>query len=82
MIVCLDTNIVIYYVERHPVWEPKVAARLSALAASGDGIAVCDLARAECLIGPLRSGNAVVLADYQRFFANPTVHMLPLTVGV
>ncbi|HEV3341328.1 MAG TPA: hypothetical protein VG125_13250 [Pirellulales bacterium] len=26
MIVCLDANIVIYYVERNPLWEPKVAA--------------------------------------------------------
>lgn len=82
MIVCLDTNIVIYYVERNPIWEPKVAARLQALATAGDTLAVCDLARAECLIGPLKSANAVVLADYQRFFASAAVQMLPLTVGV
>jgi hypothetical protein len=29
MIVCLDANIVIYYVERDPIWEPKVSARFS-----------------------------------------------------
>lgn len=82
MIVCLDTNLVIYYVERHPKWEPKVVARLKGLAAAGGTLAVCDLARAECLIGPLKSGNAGVLADYQRFFASPTVRMLPLSVAV
>lgn len=82
MIVCLDSNIVIYYVEGNPVWGPKVAARLSLLAASGDTLAVCDLARAECLIGPLRSGDAVALANYQRFFASPTVRMLPLSLSV
>ncbi len=82
MIVCLDANIVIYLVERNPIWEPKVVARLKAFAASGDTLAVCDLARAECLIGPLKSGNTGVVAEYQKFFASPSVRMLPLTVGV
>jgi predicted nucleic acid-binding protein len=82
VIVCLDTNIVVYYVEGNPVLGPKVTARLGAVAASGDAIAVCDLARAECLVGPLKSGNARVLADYQQFFASPTVQMLPLTPAV
>jgi uncharacterized protein len=82
VIVCLDTNIVIYYVERHPIWASKVAARLKALAATGDTLAVSDLARAECLVGPMRSGNAVALADYKRFFANAALQMLPLTSSV
>jgi predicted nucleic acid-binding protein len=82
VIVCLDTNIVIYYVERNPIWEPKVAARLKAFAAAGDTLATCDLARAECLIGPLKSANTAVLADYQRFFASPSIRTLSLTVGV
>lgn len=82
MIVCLDANIVIYLVERNPIWEPKVVARLKAFAGTGDTLAVCDLARAECLIGPLRSGNTAVVAEYQKFFASPSVRMLPLTVGV
>lgn len=55
-----------YYVERHPIGEPKVTARLKALAAASDTRAVCDLARAECLIDPLKNANAIVLGDYQR----------------
>jgi predicted nucleic acid-binding protein len=73
---------VIYYVERHPTWEPKVAARLKTLAVAGDSLAVCDLARAECLIGPLKNANVLVLADYRRFFASGSIQMLPLTVRV
>lgn len=82
MIVCLDANIVIYYVERHPIWEPKVTARLRAFAASGDTVAVSDVARLECLVGPLQSGDAAVFADYQTFFASPGIHMLPVTAGI
>lgn len=53
MLICLDANCVIYLLERHPSWGPKVKVRLDVATAAGDDLAVCDLARAECLIGPL-----------------------------
>jgi predicted nucleic acid-binding protein len=80
--ICLDTNCVIYLVENNPFWGPKVVARLASARTAGDTIAVCDLARSECLVGPLKSGDAALLANYQRFFASPAVEMLPLTVAV
>ncbi|HET6879678.1 MAG TPA: PIN domain-containing protein [Pirellulales bacterium] len=79
MMVCLDANCVIYLVEKNPHWGPKVVARLATAKAAGDTVAVCDLARAECLIGPLKSRDALVLADYQRFFSSSAVRMLPVT---
>ncbi len=51
MIVCLDSNILIYYVERHPVWAPKVDGRFKILAAAGDMLTASDAARLECLVG-------------------------------
>lgn len=53
MIVCLDSTIVIYLVEKDPVWTPRAANRVSALQAAGAGIAVCDAAWLECLVKPL-----------------------------
>ncbi len=82
MIVCLDANCVIYLVERPATWGPKVTARLATLRAAGHDIAACDLARTECLIGPLGSGDAVLLAAYQTFFSSPVVRSLPLTAAV
>lgn len=82
MIVCLDANIVIYFVERNPVWEPKVAARLKSLAAMGDSLAISEASRLECLVGPWQSGDASTLADYQKFFALPGVQMLSVTTPV
>ncbi|WP_165226965.1 type II toxin-antitoxin system VapC family toxin [Aquisphaera insulae] len=82
MRVCLDTNCVIYLVERNPLWAPKLVARLAEARADGYTLAVCDLARSECLIGPLRAGDPAVLADYQRFFSSAAVEMLPLTAAV
>ena len=80
--ICLDTNCVIYLLEKNPVWEPKVVSRLAAALAAGDVIAVCDVARAECLVGPLKSGDASVRTRYQQFFADPAVRMLPVSVAV
>lgn len=81
MIVCLDANIVIYFVERNPVWEPKVTATLKAIAAAGDSLAVSEAALLECLVGPLQSGDSAIVADYQRFFASPDVQMLAVTAA-
>lgn len=48
MIVCLDANCVIYLVENHAVWGPKVATRLISLRSAYHTIAVADLSRTEC----------------------------------
>jgi predicted nucleic acid-binding protein len=82
MIVCLDADCTIYFVEQNPVWGPKVTARLAALRAAGDEIAVSDLARTECLAKPLATGDVAVVADYQAFFTDPAVRVLPLTAAV
>jgi uncharacterized protein len=82
MIASLDANIVIYLVEQNPLWEPKVSARIAALRAAGDEIAVCDAARLECLVGPYQTGNAADIASYAAFFGGASVRMLPVTVAV
>jgi len=79
MMICLDANCVIYLIEKNPVWGPKIVGRLALAKSAGDTLAVCDLARTECLIGPLKTADAALLADYQRFFASSAVQMLPIT---
>jgi predicted nucleic acid-binding protein len=82
MIVYLDTNIVIYFVERNPTWWPKVTARLARFRASKEEFAVGDLSRAECLVGPFKAGNEVLEASYRAFFADPDIRVLPMTAIV
>jgi uncharacterized protein len=79
MIVCLDTNIVVYLIETVATWTTKATARLTALHAVGDEVAVCDAALLECLIHPLAARDTVLEADYRAFFANPLVRMLPVS---
>jgi uncharacterized protein len=77
----LDTNIVIYLVERNLTWFSRVTARLTLLRASGDRMAVGDLTRAECLVGPFISGNISVENAYKGFFGDPDVDVLPITAA-
>jgi predicted nucleic acid-binding protein len=82
MIVFLDSNVVIYYIESDPYWGPKVEARLRKIAADKDMLATSDAVRLETLIGPFQSGDTAVLADYQKFFNSTGVQMLPVTGAV
>ena len=82
MIAYLDANIVIYFVEKNLVWWPKVSARIHTLQAGGDEIAVSDVARLECMVGPYTSGNTAVLSDYRAFFSDPAVRVFLATAGV
>lgn len=68
MIVYLDTNIVIYTVEHNPDFGPKARTRLATARAAGDTLMISDLTRMECLVGPLKSGDAAMGSDFSTFF--------------
>jgi predicted nucleic acid-binding protein len=79
MMAYLDANCVIYLVEQNPVWGPKIVSRMMALRTAGDRIAISDLTRTECLAQPFFTGNAPVVADYQAFFNDPDITVLPVS---
>jgi predicted nucleic acid-binding protein len=80
--VFLDANPIIYHVEQPPVWGRKATARLAALRAAGEDLAVTELVRMECLVGPVQAGDASVEADFAAFFSAPHVRVLPITTAV
>ncbi|HJT33844.1 MAG TPA: PIN domain-containing protein [Pirellulales bacterium] len=80
--VFLDTNPVIYFVEQPPTWGVKASARVAAVRMLGEQLAVSDLVRMECIVGPLRTGDAAKLADFQSFFTAPDVIVLSITGAV
>lgn len=82
MLVYLDTNIVIYFVEKHSTYWSKVNSRFSAAYAANDSLALSDLTRMECLVGPLRSGKTGLLADFNSFFHLSTVTVLSMPAAV
>jgi uncharacterized protein len=82
VIAYLDANIVIYVVEHHPLWEPKAQARIAQLRAGGGTMAVSDIHRLECRVGPFILNDPTAMADYLAFFNDPDVITAPLTAPV
>ncbi len=82
MMAYLDTNCIIDLVELNPIWGIKVLDRVARLRQAGCRIAVGDLARTECLAHPFLAGDAAIIADYQDFFGDPNVEVLPMTAMV
>jgi uncharacterized protein len=61
----LDTAPIVYHVERTMPFVGAVDARL---AATGVVLVSSELARLECLVLPLRNGDAARVADFDMFF--------------
>jgi uncharacterized protein len=80
--VFLDASIVIDFVEQPLAWGPKASARLADLRAAGEPFATTELVRMECLVGPIKAGDAAAVADFTAFFAAPDVAVLPITAAV
>ena len=73
-----DSAIPICYLDHTGPFQARAIARLTALWAAGDQIAVSDLVRLECRVRPMRLGLSARVADFDTFFARPDVRLLPL----
>jgi uncharacterized protein len=80
--VFLDANPVIYLIEQPANLGPKATARVSQLLTSSERLAVSDLVRMECQVGPLKANDAGLLAKYTTFFASPDLDVLPVSPAV
>lgn len=80
--VFLDANPVIYLIEQPPDLGPRTTARVSAVVATGERLAVSDLVRMECIVGPLKSHDSVLHAKYATFFASPDVDVFGISAAV
>lgn len=71
----LDSCLVIYLVEEHVRWGETVAGLLDEKASRG--FAVSPLVKCECLVGPIRSGNATLHREYRELFDEFTLLPMP-----
>ena len=75
MSIYLDTCIVIYVVERHPLYSAAIEARMQA--ATKTTFCYSPLVRLECLVMPYRTNDAALLALYEAFLNTQTQLALP-----
>ena len=78
----LDTNTVIYFVEQAPGWGAKVTSWIGNYRAAGQALAVSDLVRMECMVGPLTVNDQMRLGDFVSFFKAPDLAVLSITAAV
>jgi uncharacterized protein len=77
--VYLDAAPVIYLAERI---QPLAALFAAAVADSNAELVASDLTRLECRVKPIRDGDSILLADFDRFFGSTVSEIVPLTTDV
>jgi len=81
-LVYIDTPLLIYSVEKHPVYGPLVRPLWQAAHAGTVLVVTSELSLMEALILPLRTGNRDLQSDYERLLGSAQVRLLPLTQDV
>ena len=79
MLYYLDTVIVIYAVEGHPLEQQRTLNHLVSLEQAAHQFAISELTWTECLVPVLGKGGALRLSDFLRFFHGPNLRTLSLT---
>ena len=82
MSVFLDTNVVIYLIERTPYLGKVAAEYTQNLITQGQRLVVSDLIRMECSVRPLRLNDAVTLSAFNSYFDSADVDVAAITAAV
>ncbi len=82
MSVFLDSNIVIYLIERTPAFGPIAATCIQSLIGQGQRLVVSDLVRMECRVRPLQSSHTITLSAFDNYFCSDDVDVTPITPAV
>lgn len=69
--IAIDAQIIIYSVERHVVYWPKLESMWDEAAAGNLKLISSELSVLECLIIPERRRDAVLLAEFSHTFSSP-----------
>ena len=81
-LVYLDTNPIIYSVERHPAYWPLLEPLWQAAKGKTIEIVSSELALMETLVGPLKSGDTALASAYEQLFQQAQTRLLPITQPV
>ena len=81
-LVYLDSNAIIYSVEKVPEYWPKLKPVWSASAEGRLKLVTSELAILESLVVPMRLGNAALLADYEEIFHSQEIELVPITANI
>lgn len=82
MSVFLDSNIVIYLIERTPNQGLAAANYVQSIISQGLRLIVSDLVRMECRVRPLRLNDCITLSAFDGYFNSEEIDIVPITTAV
>ena len=82
MSVFLDTNIVIFLVERTPDIGTAAARRVEELIAEGQRLVASDLVRMECRVRPLKLKDTTTLTEFDAYFDSEDIDVVAISAAV
>jgi predicted nucleic acid-binding protein len=71
----VDSQVIIYTVEKHPIYAPLLRPFWAVLQVGTLTAAVSELATMEVLVGPLKSSDTVLVTRFDRFFTRRGVRL-------
>lgn len=80
--VYVDAQIVIYSVDRHPLYAPVCDPLWQAVQAGTLTVVSSELMLLETLVGPLRSGDVALAARREGVWSQPNTQLLPITQDI
>jgi len=78
----VDAQIVIYTVERSPMYEPCLRPLWSAAKSGAITVFTSELTVLETSVVPIRSGDSELLADFERTLLGSDIRTLPISLAV
>lgn len=82
MLIYCDSAVLIYWLDHVGPLQLRAEARIDALQRAGDQMAISDLTRLECRVGPLKRQDAAALREFDDFFNQPGIMRVPLAPAV
>jgi predicted nucleic acid-binding protein len=80
--VYVDTQVVIYTVERHPVYLPLVEPLWRAAQAGSIAVVSSELTLMECMVMPMRVGDVALRDAYDQALRGTELRLLPIDQAV
>jgi len=81
-VVAVDANIVIYTVEKHPLYSPILRPLWESVAADRLVVVISELILLETLVGPYRAGLSQLAADYESFLSFRGIRLVPISPAI
>ena len=81
-VLCIDANIAIYTVEKHPSYSAVLRPLWESVAAGSLSVLMSELVLLETLVGPYRAGLTQLASDYETFFTLPGIQLVPVSSDV